>query len=202
MDRHIQLAILSGGQNTRFNGYSKALVNFNGIPVYQRIMNAAGVQKAIVIANSEKEKAQFIRNPGITIFSDIIQKKGPLSGVHAALEYAKADYILLMPSDLPLMNDKTINFLKQYVDPFYDAIIPVSQGIIHPLSAIYAKRIKTKLETFLYNSSKTSVKIFLDQISTLYLDMPTDDIYQQAFLNMNTFEDFHSFQKIANNENQ
>ncbi|MCF8218296.1 MAG: molybdenum cofactor guanylyltransferase [Bacteroidales bacterium] len=202
MDRHLQLAILSGGHNTRFNGYSKALVNFNGIPVYQRIMNAAEVQEAIVIVNSKKEQAAFSQHRGISIYSDIIPDKGPLSGVHAALEHAKADYILLMPSDLPLMNSKTIRFLIQNINSDYEAIVPVSEGTIHPLSAVYAKRAKEKLESFLYNAPKTSVKNFLNQISPLYIEIPTDTIFQQAFLNMNTFEDFHSFQKIANNENQ
>ncbi|MFW6019005.1 MAG: molybdenum cofactor guanylyltransferase [Bacteroidales bacterium] len=202
MDRHLQLVILSGGQNRRFNGQSKAFIKFQGLPLYQRIMKAAGVKKAMVIANSKKDQACFIHDPKITFFTDIIKGKGPLSGVHAALKHAKSDFILLMPSDLPLMNTKTILFLIQHIDPEYDAIIPVSKGIMHPLSAIYAKRINTKLESFLYNTSKTSVKKFLRQISPLYLNMPEEDVYQQAFRNMNTPEDYHSLLKSVDNENQ
>ena len=202
MDRHLQLVILSGGQNTRFNGLSKARINVKGLPVYKRIMNAAEVKQAIVIANSANDQAYFEQDNNITVFSDIIKGKGPLSGLHTALKKAKSDFILLMPSDLPLMNAKTINFLMQHNISGYDAIIPVCDGIIHPLSAIYSKRVITKLETFLYSVSKFSVKNFLSQISPLYIDIPNVELYQQAFQNMNTPEDFRNLLKFVDDENQ
>ena len=203
MDRQLELAILSGGQNYRFGGYSKAFTKIKGEPIYQRIMNAAGMEKALIIANSAEDKEHFSRAPNLKVFSDIIKGKGPLSGVHAAITQTTSNYILLMPSDLPLMNKKTINFLKNNFNPSYDAIIPVSEEtIIHPISAIYAKRIKPVLEKFLHNSEKTSVHNFLSYINPLYINMPGDNIFQQAFMNMNTPEDYQTLLKILNNEDQ
>lgn len=203
MDRQLELAILSGGQNHRFGGYSKAFTKIKGVPIYQRIMTAAGMEKALIIANSAEDKEHFSQALNLKVFSDIIKGKGPLSGVHAAITQTTSDYILLMPSDLPLMNNKTINFLKKNFDPFYDAIIPVSkESIIHPLSAIYATRIKPVLEKFLHNSEKTSVHNFLGYINPLYINIPGDNIFQQAFMNMNTPEDYQTLLKILSNEDQ
>lgn len=201
MDRPYTTAILAGGNNTRFDGKNKALICFDGQPVFERIFSAAKSEQNIIISNHPNaEKLYSSSKFSPTIYNDIHKNKGPLAGIHAALHYAEYDPVLIMPCDLPLMNTKTVELLFKYFQPSFDAIIPCINGHTHPVSALYRKKVKETAENMLSDNNPFSIHALLDNLHILYLVMP--EWAEHAFLNMNSLKEYHLINKILGNENK
>lgn len=201
MNRPYSFAILSGGQNKRFGGYSKALAEVQGIPLYVNILQASSARQNMIITNNNYERAEFLKSGLLEVYSDIIPAKGPLSGIHSALIHAREDIIVIIPSDLPLMNGHTVNSMLQYFNPESDALVPRTQLHTHPVSAVYSIRALKRLEKYLQENKKASVHKFLDVINTQYMDIRPGSSMEQSFYNMNTKEDYFKLLKAIKNEN-
>lgn len=201
MKKALSLAILSGGKNRRFGGIAKAFVKINGIPVFRRIMNCIDVKQYMIIINDPINKKELKDEPNIESFPDLITGKGPLSGIHSALMHSENEVVLIMPSDLPLMNKKAIDFFITNYKSDADIIAPYDSKHIHPVSAIFHKRQIEQLEEFLNTEDNYNLHNYLKHVKTHYIKLPEDSLIKQAFMNMNTIDDYQTILNLLNNEN-
>lgn len=201
MNRPYSFAILSGGQNKRFGGYSKALTDIQGVPLYMNILQASSAKQNMIITNNKYERAEFLKSGLLEVYSDLIPAKGPLSGLHSALMHATEEVIAIMPSDLPLMDQQTLMYMLQNFKTETDALVPQCMSQTHPVSAVYSKRALKKLEIYLEANKKISVHKFLDCIQTQYLTIPQGSGLEHSFYNMNTEADYLKILKIIKDEN-
>ncbi len=87
--------VLSGGQSSRM-GQDKALLTWCGKPLYLHmvsILQAAGVSQVFVNGP----------HPYPNSVQDIYPGRGPLSGVHGALNQCRSGTLLVVPVDMPLL---------------------------------------------------------------------------------------------------
>lgn len=101
----INAVILAGGQGTRMNGEDKGLINLNGVPLYQQIMQRLAPQVTKVSINANRN-LDIYRESGLEVFPDELEGfQGALSGMLTALKRAKAnndcDFVLFVPCDNP-----------------------------------------------------------------------------------------------------
>jgi molybdopterin-guanine dinucleotide biosynthesis protein A len=118
--------ILSGGRSKRFQSpkkepQDKALVKLLGKPLLiHSIENIREVVDDVVICvNSEKRKAQYSRVlkkynlKDVRLLTDekCNQLGGPILGILTGLLAVKAEYCFILPSDMPLLKPKVIDYM-------------------------------------------------------------------------------------------
>jgi len=118
--------ILSGGKSERFQNTQetwrdKALVELLGKPLLiHAVENVREVVEEVVICvNNENRKAQYaevlkkhsVKNVRLLIDEPCNQLGGPIVGILTGLTAVKADYCFTLPSDMPLLLPKVIDYM-------------------------------------------------------------------------------------------
>ena len=92
-------AIIAGGRGERLGGVDKALLTVSGRSLLQRVIERLRpqVQKLVLVANAPAETyASF----GLPVLADQWpDRRGPLAGVHAALQSCASGDVLCVPVD-------------------------------------------------------------------------------------------------------
>ena len=134
-------------------GTDKALVNYQGKPMLQRVYQvAASCTEQVYILTPWKERYQNILPSDCNYLIETQPGKGPVNGLLEGLEQISADWILLLACDLPLLNveiiQSWINKLPQ-IPTSTLALVPQRSGIWEPMCGFYRKEIKAELDSFL-----------------------------------------------------
>ncbi|MBA3066224.1 molybdenum cofactor guanylyltransferase [bacterium] len=193
---NISCAILAGGKNSRMNGVDKAFINMNGVPIIRRAINALKeLFDEIIIVTNTPEKFKEYGNECV-IVADIIKDKGPIGGIHSALNHTSKDKVFIAACDMPFLNAGFIKkILSAASDGDYDCIIPKTGKGIEPLSGVYSKSILEKTEELL-DGDDFSVRRLLENCKCGYVEADKEEM--ECFININTPEDL---QKLSANGN-
>jgi len=111
--------LLAGGKSSRMGGGDKCLRPLGGKPILARIIDRLSPQVSDIVINANGDPARFAAF-GLPVVSDSIAGyQGPLAGVHAALEWVRAnrpdiDHVVTVATDTPF-------FPSDLVDRFLDA---------------------------------------------------------------------------------
>ncbi|MEO1762858.1 MAG: molybdenum cofactor guanylyltransferase [Cyanobacteria bacterium J06629_18] len=174
----ISSLILAGGQSSRM-GTDKALVNYQGKPMLQRVYQvAAECTQQVYILTPWKERYQNILPSNCNYLIETQSGKGPVNGLSEGLEQISADWILLLACDLPLLNAEII---QNWINKLYQipasklALVPRRADIWEPMCGFYRKNIKTELDTFLKSGKRSFQEFFSSiEVETLEVDDKTD----------------------------
>ncbi len=146
--------ILSGGRSERFQSaqeswQDKALVELLGKPLLVHSVENVGqvVDEIILCVNNEKRKAKYsevlkkydVENVRLVIDEQRDQLGGPIVGILTGLIAAKADYCFTLPSDMPFLQPRVVNYL---FDSMKDArvVVPMwSNGRLETLTMVLKK---------------------------------------------------------------
>ena len=137
----IDAFILIGGRSSRL-GSSKAHVKLGSETLAKRAFQTVSRsvpegRVTFVAANDAQFGIEAIRSGGPFIF-DLIPDRGPLGGLHAALAYAKSEWIFVLACDYPFVSAEFISLLAEYVSEDFGAVVPEqSDGRLQPLCAFY-----------------------------------------------------------------
>lgn len=183
--------ILAGGKSSRM-GENKALMIIAGKRVIDRMIEEFTLvsEKVFVIANDELSRI----NDSAIILEDFepFKGEGPLAGILTGLTAAKEGACFVVACDMPFASSKLVKQLEQKLtDKKLDAVVPVTDGQIHPLFAVYNARIQNQVIATL-KEGKRAVKSLLDRIDVEYIEMGKS----LEFWNMNTKEDYVEAKKI------
>ena len=185
---NISLAILSGGKSLRMGGLNKGLLeykseNFVSL-IHKHLSHLFG--ETIIITNNPDDYKHF----KIGCYRDIYKGKGPLGGIHSALQNANGHSVFVVSCDMPFANSSVANILlSAFIIMHPDALVPTINGMIEPLFALYAKSNVPALERFLEAEKNLAIRNFLKEINVQYLDLPDTHEVKRCFTNVNTPED-------------
>lgn len=181
--------ILAGGQSKRF-GYPKAFVKKNNIPFYQYSLQAIKpfVSSLLIITNP-KLKALFA-NDDVTINMvndhDHYQGQGPLAGIYTAMDVMIAEWYMIIPVDVPFVEQWIFKLLITFIDEDVEAIIPVVNGKSEPLLSLYHYSLKKEIKKQL-DKGKRSMHQLLHDKKVIYV--PFEE--ERPFTNINRQEDYY-----------
>jgi molybdopterin-guanine dinucleotide biosynthesis protein A len=152
-------AILAGGESQRF-GSNKALAPwFTGHVIDAVAQAAIGACHEVIIIGDEPKLYSYL---GLPVLPDIMSGLGPLAGLQSALRYAKAERVLLLGCDMPLLNSELLNLMWE-IPTWAPVVIPVTPQGLEPLHAIYHKSLLPIVDHQI-NSGDLSLKSLVKDI--------------------------------------
>ena len=177
---NLSLVVLAGGASRRM-GEDKAFVLIQGKPLIQHILGGLSplnADETLVITHNPKTYIDF----KVTAHTDIIPNKGPLSGLHSALTYARHDYIALVGCDMPRASGSLfISLTKLLKGSQAHSAVPRWQGKAEPLHAVYHRKTLPFVEQQL-QTNDWSMMTLLQSLDTIYHNV----IDSSPFMNINT----------------
>jgi len=185
----ITAAILAGGKSRRF-GSNKALARVNGIPIIQHIRNQlyVSVRRIIVITNTHDEFA-FLDLP---MYRDIFPGRGPLGGLHTAMEVACSPWIFVTSCDLPYFSYNLLTVLARCIQNV-EAVCFTKAGKTEPFPALFNTRILAKLKLYMKSRDYT-FQSFLNNCNMVHVPLENvlSEIDPRMLLNCNTLGDYRN----------
>ncbi len=142
--------ILCGGNSTRM-GAPKARLPFGEETMLARVVRLVGeVCAPIVVVRSNAEQALPALRSGVIFTEDRQPNRGPLEGLAAGLAALPADVeaAFVTTCDAPLIKPAFIERLFELLGDC-SAAVPVTEGFVHPLSAVYRTSIRDLVEELL-----------------------------------------------------
>lgn len=136
-----------------------------------------------------EENAENIPYP---LWQDQIPDLGPLGGISSCLQRAAYEAVFFVACDYPMMTTECMDFLIGQMEEEDDCVIPVVNGRIHPVCAVYRKRICPVLEEQI-NNGELAVKKLLKRLQVHDVEMP--EAYEQCFRNVNTPEEYEKLKE-------
>lgn len=195
----IDAVILAGGRATRMGGNDKGLVELNGIPMINYAIERIAPQVNKIFINANRNQNTY-KKLGFDIVEDDNQNfNGPLAGILSALEQTKADYLLSVPCDSPLLPiDLAKRMLNALTQNNADIAVATDGKHLQPVIMLIKPELKESIRTFLDRGDR---KIILWYQPHQVVEVPfTED--PMAFVNINTPEQNAELAQILQASNQ
>ena len=194
-------AVLAGGQSRRI-GSDKAKLAFQGRTLIQHV---AGVMSEVfadvVIISGRELRYEFV---GLPVLPDVFPNRGPLGGIHTALNHARGRPVFAAACDLPFISPDLIELILDRVGhPSLSTgspggwaradkprvAFPVAGDIVQPLCGFYSHACLALIEERLQNN-RLGVIDFIETIDVLQIDITPLEFYREGLLlNVNSPED-------------
>lgn len=179
MEKCFSAAVLAGGFSSRM-GKDKAALPFHGMTMLEHQVHKLrqlGIRDIMISGSSIPVRdTRFV--------PDIYPHLGPLSGIHACLKAAKADSVLFLGVDVPLVPAET---LRALLSAHGEGITVLQHGEkAEPLIGIYDSVLSQPCEHIL-PSEKTAVRRLWDFAPVFFFHSADPEI---LYTNCNTEEDY------------
>jgi molybdopterin-guanine dinucleotide biosynthesis protein A len=126
--------LLAGGESRRM-GRDKAMIEFEGQPLWKRqleVLGAIGPEKIFV---SARTKPSWLPEHAVLLLDDS-PSRGPLSGLTKALAVMRTTHLITLAVDMPFMTSGQLDVLRELAAEGR-GVVPVIGERAEPLAAIY-----------------------------------------------------------------
>jgi molybdenum cofactor guanylyltransferase len=193
--------ILAGGLGRRMSadgqGTDKALTAFRGQPMIASVIHRLKPQVGGLIINYNSDVAAFkaITPTGTVFVEDLVKGyAGPLAGLHAAMQVATTEWILMVPCDSPFLPLTLAQDLLAAAAATNANIATAATSVqTHPVFMLVRCSLLGSLQAFLDAGDR---KIDRWTKSQAYVEQVFDD--ERAFANINTLEERDALQRRVN----
>ena len=145
-------AVLAGGDSRRM-GRDKAELPYAGQPLLHHVCAVlADVADEILIVTrpERRDRVVDLAPAGCRIVTDALPGHGPLVGLHAALQAAAHDRVLLVGCDMPHLKPTLLRAMAESAEATgADVVIARLAGGYEPLHAVYRRRCLAAIERVL-----------------------------------------------------
>lgn len=203
---NVEAFILIGGRSSRL-GRDKALVKIGESTLAERaliMVRESGIASNICfVAGNEMQFAIEAARLDAPFVFDIMEGRGPLGGLHAALANATAEWIFLLACDFPLITSELCRILYGKISNEFGAVVPEQpDGRLQPLCAFYNVKTAKAVVNEIINKPRVSPPM-LEIVAQLNPRIVRPDEYKPSttsvanyFINVNTEEDLENAREI------
>ncbi|MFC7678635.1 molybdenum cofactor guanylyltransferase [Paenibacillus sp. GCM10028914] len=202
--------ILAGGSSRRM-GCDKAMLPVGGVSSIKRAQRCLEeVCDEVLISVNTSNPYDFT---GLRTVEDMYTGKGPMAGLHACLRASRTEWNVVAACDMPFVSTAIIHGLLREVSSSggkvsksgstgeaksdetpLNAVIPVMDGQIQPLLALYHRDVLASLENRL-KRNELRMKEWLGDLNILYISVEelsrlTGRSADRDLFNMNRPEDY------------
>ena len=97
----VAAVILAGGLGRRMGGADKGLLDYQGRPLIEWVLDALAPQVEEIVISANRNLARYAAYGRRVLPDTLPDFPGPLAGVLAALQAVTADWLLVVPCDTP-----------------------------------------------------------------------------------------------------
>jgi molybdopterin-guanine dinucleotide biosynthesis protein A len=181
--------ILAGGENKRIP-VVKGFLEIQNRKIIEKNLDLLNrLFKRVLISANAPEWYFYLGSPMV---GDVLDSRGPMTGILSALVSTEASDIFVIACDMPYINAILIQYIVEKWDNRFDAAIPLYEQKPQPLFGIYSKRIADKME-WCIKTGRRSIRDFLRDITVYYIsedEVKRIDHKGRSFVNINTAEDY------------
>ncbi|WMM25014.1 molybdenum cofactor guanylyltransferase [Tissierella sp. MB52-C2] len=185
--------ILAGGKSSRM-GFDKQFLKIDERRLMESLVHKLNreFEEIIIVTNKPEYYIGFSNR----ITKDIIESEGPLSGIHAGLNFSSSEYAYVVACDMPNINMDYVRFMKTSIETKnIDGCVTRFGNWIEPFSSFYSRDIIKDIEEHLL-SNRRSINSLLDKLNILYIEESKAREFSpnwDMFINLNTKEDLNSY---------
>lgn len=175
--------VLAGGMSRRFQSDKACEPYKNGTFLSHAYTELKAVSDSVAVSGRKW------KDPEITSFEDCPPFKGlgPLAGIYSAMKIVKSEWYLVLACDMPLIDRQTLSVFTELKTAGHSAVVPVINGKVHPLCAMYHCSLLPVLQKPLEDRELKMMSL-LHAAEPLMLDQSHFDRPDQ-FANINKKED-------------
>lgn len=149
-----------------------------------------------------KEAGKILISYGETVYAgsekceivrDIYPGCGPIGGLHAGLLKSEREIVMTAACDMPFLKVELLRYLAGQLSASHDGVVPLVDGKIHPLAAVYRKRAAKMLEEQIL-AGDYKVMRALQRMNILYVEVGETESFRKMLQNVNTAAEY---QKMA-----
>lgn len=102
MTPSVDAVILCGGRGSRMQGEDKGLLPLAGRPLYQHVLASLPREQLGQVFLSANRNLSIYAESGLAVLPDVRPGfPGPMAGIEAAMLHSQADWLLVLPCDMP-----------------------------------------------------------------------------------------------------
>ena len=178
--------VLAGGRALRLGGVDKGLLVYAGQPLVSYACQALLAVTDTVVINANRNLALYAQL-GFEVLPDADTSFcGPLAGVLAAMRQCKAELLLVLPCDLPLVTSQHVQrLLSTYIATGAEAVVAFDGQHLQPAVMAISTRVQGRLQAYLA-AGERKLTHFLKQLTMVTVDFSATPA---MFTNINTPED-------------
>jgi molybdopterin-guanine dinucleotide biosynthesis protein len=191
-DRYPELsvAILAGGMSSRM-GKDKALIKIEGERIIDRLTKELACFGDVTLSVAHKNDYSYL---GLKTVVDEHKEIGPIEGIRSVLSEADSEYVFICASDMPFISKELVSYLAGYISSDYDCYVIADEDHIHPLCAIYSKKVLPVIEELIDEGSYRLREIFR-KVRTKYVSLEFTTFDKNTVRNINTKEELREVSK-------
>lgn len=193
--------ILAGGKSRRMGGYHKGDLRYGQQTFLEHVAGELGKDAEHVwisygaVEHGVCEECRVVRDE----FLDC----GPMGGLHAGLKACGQEYMMTAACDMPFLGIELYQYLFEQLKEaqeaencIYMGAVPVSEGRLHPLAAVYRKGLEAefgrRLEAGRYRLTEA-----LEGQRILYVDVSDREDLRKMLMNVNTVQEYEALMNKA-----
>lgn len=181
----LSVGVLAGGRSTRM-GQDKALMQIESRRFIDRICEELSGFSQVLISAAEKGKFEDL---GLEVVYDEHAGIGPLEGICQVLSAAKEEYVFICAADMPFIKKELVAYMAEFISSDYDCYCLTDEEHIHPLCAIYSKRMLPVIREAIEKKNYRLLGV-LRAVRTKYIRLETSCFDKKVVRNINTRQDY------------
>lgn len=194
----LTVTIQAGGESQRM-GYDKALADFLGAPLIQRVIGRVqSLADEIHVTTNHPESYRFLDVP---LFTDLVPGRGALGGLYTALSVASQPLTAVVACDMPFVSTALLAASRDLlVEGDFDAVIPHPKGGTEPFHAVYRSETCLPEIRRVLEAGKWRVDTWFSAVRIRFLTPDEIILYDplgMAFYNINTPEELQRAEQLA-----
>jgi molybdenum cofactor guanylyltransferase len=195
--------VLAGGRGRRMGMIEKALLEFEGKTILERLLESLFrvVDEVILSMRDRTQENKFrpvlekLPSRDIRFCFDTLEDTGPLEGIRAGLLESRSDYSFVCAGDMPFVNSEVVDLLFEKAEG-HDAALPRWEDRkFEPLHAVYSKKLIPEIGKIFEKGRRSVLTPVLEMKDVVFVEVSEIreiDPELRTFANINTVEDLES----------
>ena len=199
MNNKLISVILTGGKSSRMNYLNKSFLKINDQFFIEKIISSLKDKTETICINANND-IEIYKDFKLTIIQDVLKGyKGPLAGLHSAMNYYKDTsneiWFAIFPTDAPIIDTNLIDLFQSQKKENCQAYIPKINDVIEPMFSFWSIKSFDYLESILQKNDGYKIMKFAQEIGFEYLNFEKRS--KADFFNVNSPEDYESLLRLV-----
>lgn len=181
----LSYGILAGGKSRRM-GMDKAALKLENQTFLNQLISQFQDKGPLMVSVRDDMQG---KSTGVSYLIDENSGIGPIEGIRRLVEWAPTEHMFICACDMPFLKFDLVEYMAGCIDPDHDCYVIQDEGRVHPLCAIYSKRVLQAAEQ-LIREENHKLLCLLERCDVKKIDMKQSGFPAGYLQNINTKEEY------------